>query len=138
MSSAPLPAHKRTVSESVAPIPTVPTETGPVLPALPSSRRTARLKYPQHAAAIEQPAAPTSAGVFQMIDPQRNLAHIHFTADLLPMQVGSRLKVLGHQSSGWQVTGELEIVESFPGSATVRPLGQLDLARLTRDTVITR
>jgi hypothetical protein len=122
--------------DSAALVPEVPAT--PAGPTLPSSRRTARLKAAQSAPALIEPATPSSAGVFQMIDPQRNLAHIHFTNESQPMQVGSRLRVLAPASSGWQVTGELEIVESYPGSATVRGLGQLDLARLSRDTVVTR
>jgi hypothetical protein len=92
----------------------------------------------QSAPAVLEPTEPSAAGVLQMIDPRRNLAHIHFTSESQPVPVGSRLRVVAPGSSGWQVTGELEIIESFPGSATVRPLGQLDLARLNRDTIVTR
>ena len=97
------------------------------------------MKFSQQSVpAVLEPAAPTATGVLQMIDPKRNLAHIHFTSESQPAPVGSRLRVFSSASSGWQVTGELEIVESFPGSATVRPLGQLDLARLNRETIVSR
>jgi len=105
----------------------------------PSSRRSARLKSASFSPESAQPAAPESVqGAVAMIDGRRNLAHVHFASATQPLPVGSRLRVLVPASQGHQVAGEVEVVQSFAGSATVRGLGHLNLVRIGRDAVIVR
>ncbi|MGE0755952.1 MAG: hypothetical protein AB7O38_02990 [Pirellulaceae bacterium] len=104
-----------------------------------SSRRTARMKTTSFSSA---PTAgrdsPAAQGTVAMIDGRRNLAHVHFTAGMEPLPVGARLRVLVPAADGTRHAGDVEVVQSFPGSATVKGLEHLNLARIGRDARIVR
>jgi hypothetical protein len=103
----------------------------------PSSRRTARMKAASHASegASAQPATGP-AGAVAMVDPRRNLAHVHFSREAESVAVGSRWRVYDPAVSAQHAIGEVEVTEAFPGSATVRALGNLNLARLGKGAVV--
>jgi hypothetical protein len=61
-------------------------------------------------------------GAVIFLDAGRQLAHVHFEEQELHMPVGSRLVAYRSVPGGGQLTGQVEVVESFAGSANVRPL----------------
>jgi hypothetical protein len=103
---------------------------------LPSSRRT-NSRVPQSGAAPAHPQVvlqtrPDLVGALSLFDTQRNLAHVHFPNSSFQPAVGSRLQVFVPGNSGAEQVGELEVLESFPGSANVRPVDGLEVLRLGR------
>jgi hypothetical protein len=105
-------------------------------PTGPSSRRSSRLKASSYGKQAQN--APPLSGSLAMIDGRRNLAHVHFSTPGQSVPVGSRFRVVLKTPAGTQVAGEVEVVESFAGSATVRGLGAINLAHFGRDASLVR
>jgi hypothetical protein len=103
----------------------------------PSSRRTARL----HPISLPAPAELTrppanQVGVLSLFDARRNVAHVHFQDSSFQPVVGSRLQIYLPGYDGPQLVGELEVIESFAGSANVRPPEGLDIVRIGRQAQV--
>lgn len=112
-----------------------PPEASPANPA--SSRRTARLNsasYQNDSSAAASPGQPS--GTVALVNPQRNLAHVHLTASRQSLPIGAKLRVYYPDASGRRMAGEVEVVNSLPGSATVRGIGSLNLADLPPGTIV--
>ncbi len=108
----------------------------PAVNQLPSSRRTARSQPIGHSAAQDQMSnqppnqLPNPVGSISLFDTRRSMAHVHFQHNSFQPAVGSRLQVFVPGYSGSQLVGELEVLESFPGSANVYAVNGLDLNSL--------
>lgn len=110
--------------------PEVPAETAP------SSRRTARLRTISAAPGQLTPVPDRVTGAVSLFDRNRNLAHVHFSEGTYQPPVGGRLLVLVPGYDGLQIAGELEVVDSFPGSANARPVDGVDLVRIGKQARI--
>jgi hypothetical protein len=99
---------------------------------VPSSRRTARMQPISQRVPVESTHLPTNpVGSLSLYDAHRNVAHVHFQG-AFQAPVGSRLQVYVPGYAGPELVGELEVVESFPGSANVRPVDGIDLVQVGR------
>lgn len=105
---------------------------------LPSSRRTARMQgISQTVSDQSTSSSPLSpVGVVSLYDTRRNVAHVHFPNSEFRPEVGTRMQILVPSDNGPQIHGEVEVLESSSGSANVRPLGDLDVARIARQARI--
>jgi hypothetical protein len=69
-------------------------------------------------------------GVVVYADTSRNIAHVHFQQQNLSIPTGTQLLMMSPLAETSQVWGELEVVESFVGSANVRCVSASALERL--------
>jgi hypothetical protein len=67
----------------------------------------------------------TVRGAVLLLDPSRNLAHVHFVDKSQRVPVGTRLGVYQRHDDGPQRIGEVKVTQTYPGSAHVRPVDGL-------------
>ncbi len=76
-------------------------------------------------------------GVLVQMDARRQLAHVHFEQPDMQVPLGARLIVYHKSGEKIELRGELEVVQSFAGSANVRPAPSTRFNALRRgDSVI--
>lgn len=102
-----------------------------------SSRRTARLAS-SRGSRIQQPTSLSSGqaddNIAMVVDPNQNIAKVQFRN---PIQ-GEHLKVWSSTDYGYRLDGRLEVFAVRGQVALVRPLGDLELAKLKPGTLVAR
>lgn len=99
----------------------------------PSSRRTSQL---QPISQVESNSIISPMGVVTLYDTRRQVAHVHFPNSKFVPEVGSKLQVWVPTTTGRELAGELEVVQSEEGSADVKVSPELDLLRIGREARI--
>jgi hypothetical protein len=102
-----------------------------------SSRRTAQrlaLSLPGNRAG--ESTAPAFVGALLLSNASRNIAHVHFAEGQPIAAVGTRLHVYAPSDEGYKSLGQLEVVQSFQGSAHVRPIGDLVVMQIPPGALI--
>ncbi|MHB0955525.1 MAG: hypothetical protein ACYC6N_20030 [Pirellulaceae bacterium] len=75
-------------------------------------------------------------GVIVHADAKHRLAHIHLDSATAEVPVGTRLSVYRGESGGGQSLGALVVVQTFPGSANVRPVNETQMARFLPGSIV--
>jgi hypothetical protein len=134
-----------------APIPPVPGIDGPAAkpkpadaPAADSDPVTQTLDSQVIAAALRKESAATASGeadggvqdAVVTVDLAKKTAKVQLARESAELQRGQRLQVYRSEGDQYQLLGELEVLEMFGGTATLRPLGRLDLRDITAGAVV--
>ena len=82
-----------------------------------------------------EPSNRSSLGTVVHVSPAHRLAHVHFATKSTQAPVGSRIRVFKNVEGIRTLMGELEVVESFAGSANISGSTEC-LAALSRGDVI--
>jgi hypothetical protein len=75
-------------------------------------------------------------GVIVQTDPERKLAHVHFQQEQRTVPVGATLRVYRGPAGEMRLRGELKVVQTFPGSANVRPTSTLRMSDIRTGDVV--
>ena len=104
-----------------------------------SSRRNPQ-RFVQRALATTPVDAAASAagqdGAIVSVDADGKLARVHFPDRKLQPRPGTTIGVYTPVDGKYRLLGELEVTESGPGSAVIRPVGDLDLSVLSAGAVL--
>jgi hypothetical protein len=84
-----------------------------------------------------QDGAAYHFGVVVHVSAERGLAHVHFTEPGLMLEKGSAIGVFAQMGQTRELLAKLDVIESFPGSATVTGSHEA-LARISRGDIALR
>ncbi len=77
-------------------------------------------------------------GMTVYIDEASRTAQIQFPNTREQVQVGQKLRVFARTAAGFRPLGQLEVIESSPGTAQVRPIGDLKVSQIGPGVVFAR